>query len=62
MTKYITLRTTAMNEDDFRGISGGNVTIFEPEPCPIDTGVLDANGVRIYRVEDRDPIGFRIRG
>lgn len=37
------------------------LTVYEAAPEPQDTGVLDANGTRLYRVEDREPIGFRVR-
>jgi hypothetical protein len=34
------------------------LTVFEPETHPIPTGILDQNGVPIYRVEQRHPVGF----
>lgn len=36
-------------------------TVFEPEPQPIGTGLLDAQGVPIYAVHEPRPIGFRAR-
>lgn len=36
-------------------------TVYETDPDPIDTGLLDANGARLYRVNVRDRIGFVIR-
>lgn len=37
------------------------ITVFEPERGPRDTGLLDANGVKLYASEEREPIGFRVR-
>ncbi|OIN06092.1 hypothetical protein BFS86_19495 [Shewanella algae] len=33
-------------------------TIVEQENAPVDTGLLNADGVKLYRMEDRAPIGF----
>jgi hypothetical protein len=33
-------------------------TVYEDEDKPADTGLLDADGTKIYRVRDRQPIGF----
>jgi hypothetical protein len=35
-----------------------DIQVYEPERLPVDTGLLDANGVRLWRVDDRPPIGF----
>lgn len=37
------------------------ITVLEVETGAVDTGLLDANGVKIYRVANRMPIGFRPR-
>lgn len=34
------------------------LTVFEREGGPEDSGLLDANGKRLYRVSDRQPLGF----
>lgn len=34
-------------------------TVYEPESPSRDTGLVDARGAKLYRVEVRDPIGFR---
>lgn len=39
-----------------------NCTVYEAEREPRDTGLLDASGVRLFAVEDREPIGFQIGG
>lgn len=38
-----------------------NCTVFEVEGAPRDTGIYDASGVKLYAVEDREPIGFRVK-
>lgn len=35
------------------------LTVWESDPAPIDTGLLDASGTRLYRTPDRQPMGFR---
>jgi hypothetical protein len=35
------------------------MSVIEDEAAPQATGLLDANGVPIYRVADRAPMGFR---
>ena len=33
-------------------------TVYETESKPVDTGLLDPNGVKLYRIEKIEPIGF----
>lgn len=33
-------------------------TVITQDDGPIDTGLLDKDGVRLYRVEERHQIGF----
>lgn len=33
-------------------------TVYEPEDGAQETGILNANGVVIFRIVQRDPIGF----
>ena len=33
-------------------------TVHEEDGKPVDTGLLDASGKKLFRVEDRLPIGF----
>lgn len=35
-------------------------TVFEPEPEPIWIGIYDAAGEKVYAIEEREPIGFRL--
>ena len=32
--------------------------VIEADPTPVHTGLLDANGVPIYRVQERGRLGF----
>lgn len=45
-------------EDYDRSASGAAHTVFEPDPSPIPTGLLDASGEPILAVDVMDPIGF----
>lgn len=35
-----------------------SITVSEAYDDPIDTGLLNENGTRLYRVPERQPIGF----
>ena len=35
-------------------------TVMEEDRSPVDTGLLDANGTKLWRVEDREPMGLRL--
>lgn len=37
------------------------MTVYEDAREPQDTGLLDAAGVRLFRVNDPEPMGFRPR-
>lgn len=32
--------------------------VYEPEDAAVDTGLLDANGVKLYRMPTKIPFGF----
>jgi len=32
--------------------------VFEADAKPIDTGLLNADGLRLYRIQPRAPLGF----
>lgn len=34
------------------------LTVYEPTPAPIDTGLLDAAGTKIFRRQTPETIGF----
>lgn len=62
--RYVTLRgVPATSWWDTNAVDYLPRTVHEEDRKPIDTGLLDANGTKLYRVEDREPIGFiRPRG
>lgn len=35
-----------------------DITVYEAEDKPHDTGLLDASGTKLYRVEERIKMGF----
>ena len=46
-------------EDIDQGLqSSPSIDVFERSPEAVDTGLLDQFGVRVYRLNVRDPIGF----
>lgn len=47
-----------VDEDGDVSLTAGIVHEFDNDPVP--TGVLDSNGVEIWSIEERNPIGFRL--
>lgn len=41
------------------GESHPTIAVIETDGAPRNTGLYDANGVAIYAVEDRAPVGFK---
>jgi hypothetical protein len=68
MARYVRIRAerTFWLEDDaqptdWKGGGQSGIDIYEPDDDgPVDTGVLDVDGVPIGRVSERNPIGFRL--
>ena len=61
MTRYVELARpprSVVAEDDWYEPSSRSVDVFVPSDAPVDTGLLSANGTRIYRVSERGPFGF----
>lgn len=56
MTRYVAMPTVGWWEADAKNYLAR--TIHEEERQPRDTGLLDANGVKLYAVDDRRRIGF----
>jgi hypothetical protein len=54
--RYVTKAERVDGEDGDVSYTAG--TVFERDDAPRDTGLLDANGNRLYRLEQRAPIGF----
>jgi hypothetical protein len=38
----------------------GGETVYEQEKCPIKTGIVNTEGVPIYRVPQQNQIGFEL--
>lgn len=55
MDKYIPI---AGYSDGWSTTARETITILEDDPQPIATGLLDARGVKLYRVKKHQPIGF----
>jgi hypothetical protein len=53
VTRSATLWDHYLNAEDYLG-----KTVFEPDPTPRPTGLLDAGGNKICVVEELDQIGF----
>ena len=63
MFKYVAIPRKAW-VDDWSGIvqpAQPTITVWEGEPKPAETGLLDSDGTPLYRVMSREPIGFRVR-
>lgn len=58
MSRYVAMPNAGEWWDMARATDYLARTVHEDEPKPVDTGLLDANGVKLYRVEDRQPVGF----
>jgi hypothetical protein len=64
MIRYISLAVRPRvwtSDQDYAQPDRPSVTVWERDTTPEPTGLLDAAGVPIYRVEDRRSIGFRNR-
>lgn len=61
MTRYVAMarRPRAwITEDDVVMGDRPSCVVHETDDEPMDTGLLDAHGVALYRVPTRHPIGF----
>jgi hypothetical protein len=62
MSKYRTRALIVADEwGDYDSLLCGSIDVIEENKKPIDTGLFDADGERLYRVEKRNPIGFVVR-
>jgi hypothetical protein len=53
--KYITRAYHEWNDGDHL-----TCTVHEAEQEPIDTGLLDAHGTKIFRIPSKNPVGFAL--
>jgi hypothetical protein len=44
-----------------QGHTAGGEWVYEPEPGPIKTGLVDSNGTPIYRFPEERRIGFVLK-
>lgn len=58
MRKYVTGSETASEWFDARATDYLARTVHEQEPQRVKTGLLNADGRPLFRVEESDPIGF----
>lgn len=59
MTRYVALTPPKGSEDweTQPPIAAAN-TVYEPDDAPIETGLLDATGTKLYRIRDRLKMGY----
>lgn len=59
ITRYVSGRPDiSMEWWEARAVDSMAKTVFEPEHTPEFTGILDQHGTKIFRVKERNPIGF----
>lgn len=58
MTRYVAIRPRAWVSATDAPEDRPTCQVWETEADPIDTGLLNADGVPLYRVHDRGPLGF----
>jgi hypothetical protein len=57
--RYVTLSRPRMDEDEIWNTEiERNLTVYERERQPQETGLLDKHGTRLYAINDPEPIGF----
>jgi hypothetical protein len=61
MVRYVVRPAAWTVETDYPVMERPNITVYEPVDDPIDTGILNASGQKLYRIVEREPIGFRPR-
>ena len=55
--KYVAIRPRAYGDSLYEAEM--NITVHETPLEPIHTGLLDAQGVPLYRIQERHPLGFQ---
>lgn len=58
--RYVTLHKQPRSVDweDMPPVTGMSVTVYELADEPVETGLLDVNGSRLYRVREPRIVGF----
>jgi len=63
--KYVAIRPRTLNQSapsaygDSLYEAEMSITVHEQQVEPIHTGLLDAQGVPLYRIQERHPLGFQ---
>jgi hypothetical protein len=58
--KYVTRAVITVQDHWGRSHLAGGETVFEEEKKPVNTGLVDANGIPLFRVPEVNPIGFKL--
>lgn len=60
MTRYVTLARPprTVSYDDYYESSPNSMQVIVPDDEPVDTGLLSGDGLKLYRLNERAPIGF----
>lgn len=58
MRRYVTRPRAVEAGDEYWTEERRTCDVFVPDGKPVDTGLLNADGTSIYRLEVRAPIGF----
>lgn len=58
--KYVTRRVRADFDDS--GSAPISFDVWESDTGPVDTGLLDHNGIKIFRNPERHVVGFNLSG
>ncbi len=59
--KYVTFNRPKVWFDDYSAEPLRTITVVETDGMPQETGLFTADGLPLYRVNDRPPLGFRLR-
>jgi hypothetical protein len=58
--RYVAIPTKAWVSETHVAESRPTCEVFESDPSPVDTGLLDPHGVKLFRIQDRVPLGFHV--
>jgi len=63
--RYVALRRAPPRraEVDYDGnrLGPDTIQVIVEEDSPVETGLYDANGVRLFRITARRPVGFTVK-
>lgn len=60
--RYVAIAPKLWPLDDWGNSQPPTITVFETEPAPHPTGIVNEHGVPLYRVRKTVPMGFCGRG